>query len=169
MKKIGVFMLKIAVVLVIILTVAAVTVGLAFSIEPGMEPFRYFLTGVYADVLRQIPAKLRQNTLAAHCAAAVEIRHLAQSMGAGVSPAAAGNFHSFPQDPGQSLLQLSLYGIILTRQTLPPLVPGTVIADLKPQIPHIPPTLPLPPAHCQRKTGNSPYDRKPGYVPAHFE
>ena len=69
-----------------------VTVGLAFSIEPGMEPFRYFLTGVYADVLRQIPAKLRQNTLAAHCAAAVKIGHLAQSMGAGVSPAAAGNF-----------------------------------------------------------------------------
>jgi hypothetical protein len=99
----------------------------------------------------------------------VEICHLTQGMGAGISPSAAGNLHSLTQNSGKGLFDFSLNGILLPRQTLPSPITGTVIADIKPQIPHTPPILPLLPVHYLRKTGNYLYDRKPGYVPAHFE
>jgi hypothetical protein len=98
----------------------------------------------------------------------MNIGYLSKRMGTGIGPSAAGNLNILTQNSGKGLFDFSLNGIFIPCQTLPAPVPGAVIADIKPQIPHTPPILPTLPAHCQQKKGNYLYDRKPEYVPVHF-
>jgi hypothetical protein len=69
-----------------------------------------------------------------------------------IGPAGTGNFDGLIQNPGQRPFNLSLYGVIFAAQALPATVAGTVIADIKPQIPHNRAVPLLLPAHCPQKT-----------------
>ena len=109
--------------------------------------------GIYADVLRTIPAHLLQNLVGWHTAFAVEGSHLPQRMDTGIRPPAAADLDGLIQNSAQSLLQLALNGIIRPRYSLPAPVAGAVIAQIKPQIPHIPPVPLWPPARYLPKTG----------------
>ena len=146
-----------------------VAVGFCFAVQSCMESLRCLLAGVYADILRQIPPQLRQNLIAGQFALAMEICHLVLCMGPGIGPAAAGNLDLLPQDPGKGLLQLTLYGIVLPLQPLPAPVPGAVVADIKPQIPHSPPAPLVLPVRCRQRTGNYPCDHIPESVRGHYE
>ena len=133
-----------------------VAVGFLPRVQPGVKPRRYLFTGIYADVLRQIPPQIRQYLLRSHSAFAMEIRHLSPGVDPRVGASAAGNLNWLSQNPAERRLQFSLNGVLPVRQTLPAPVARAVIADFKPQIPH---TLPVPlwlPARCPQRTGNCP-------------
>jgi hypothetical protein len=103
-----------------------------------MKALRHVSAGVYADILRQIPAKLGQNLLAGHRALTVKIRNLVQSMGPGIGSAASGHLDRFTENAGQGCFQLLLNGIVRTGQPLPAPIARAIIAQIKPQIPHSP-------------------------------
>ena len=83
-------------------------IGLGFFFLPCMKSRRYILTGIYADILRQIHTKLSQNLLCRHCAVTVKVRNLAQSMRAGIRSSASTNLNLFAQDFGQRGFQFRL-------------------------------------------------------------
>jgi hypothetical protein len=119
------------------------------------------LTGIYANIFRQIPAKLIQNFTAGHGAVAVEIRYLSPGMGTGICPSASGDFDLLVEDSAQCLFQFSLNGVIDPSQSLPAPVPGTVIANVKPQIPQAAPTPLWLPVRYLPRTGTHLCDRIP--------
>ena len=132
-----------------------------------MEPLGAFLTGIYADILRHIPPQILQDLRGGHIAFTVEIGHLPPGMDTCIGAAAAADLNGFSQDSGQALLNLSLNGVILPRKTLPTLIPGAIIANFKPQIPHIP-SVPLwLPAGNLPKTGSFLGNHKPECVLVH--
>jgi hypothetical protein len=131
--------------------------------EPGLD----ILTGIYAHILRQIPPKLSQDLTTGHRAFAVKIRHLSHSMGTCIGSSAAADLNFLPQDPGKGLLQLALDGVINPRQPLPATVTTAVIANIKPQIPQIPPTPLVLPVHYPQKTGSFPSNHTPEHDREH--
>jgi hypothetical protein len=146
----------------------AVTVGFHPGIEPGVKPGSRLCTGIYADILGQIPAKLIQNLPARHVAYAVEIRHLTKRVRPGVGASTAADFNFLIQYSAKCLFQLALQGVVHPGQALPAPISGTIIADIKPNIPHIPPAPSVLPAHCQRKTGTYHWDHTLARVHAHI-
>jgi hypothetical protein len=88
-------------------------------------------------------------------------------MGTGIGSTAAMDLDFFPQDPGQRLLQLALDGVVHILQTLPTPVTGSVITNIKPQIPQAPSTPVLLPAHCRRKTEKLHDDHTPEHGREH--
>ena len=78
-----------------------------------MKPGRNILTGMYADILRQIPAKLLQNFFTGLGAVTVKIRNLMLCVDTGIGSAAAADLNGLLQNPCKRCLQLALNGIIL--------------------------------------------------------
>ena len=79
--------------------------------------------------------------------------NLANGMDACVGSPAAGNLDGLVQNFAQGLFYFPLNGVALPGKSLPAAVTGTVVADIKPQIPHMLPVPLLPPIHCRQRTG----------------
>ena len=144
-----------------------VAVGLCPGIQAGMEPGLHVHTGIYADILRKILPQFGQNLLRRHGAFAVEIRHLPQRVYPGIGAAAAADLDRFLQNPGKGRFQLALDGVVPSGQALPAPVAGAVVANIKPQIPHNPPSLPWPPARYPPRTGTCRFCHTPERVHPH--
>jgi hypothetical protein len=79
-------------------------------------------------------------------------------MDTGIGSSAAAYLNGFPQNSGQGGFQFALNGVVLSWQTLPTPVAGTIIANIKPQIPHNTPVPLSLPVHCLLRTGNFLYN-----------
>jgi hypothetical protein len=97
----------------------------------------------------------------------VEIRHLSHGMGTGIGASAAADLNFLSQNPGKGLLQLALDGIIHPSQPLPAPITGAIIANIKPQIPQIPPTPLALPVHYPQRTGSFPSNHTPEHDREH--
>jgi hypothetical protein len=142
-------------------------ISFCFRVQTSMKPWGHVLARIYADVLRQIPAKPIQDFPRWHGAVAMEVCHLALGVGTGICPTTAGNLDLLSQDPTQGLFNFSLDRVVHSSQPLPAPITGTVIANIKPQIPQSLSTPHELPARCQRKTQNSPGDHTPEHDRTH--
>jgi hypothetical protein len=88
-------------------------------------------------------------------------------MDTGIGAAAAADLDLLTQYFRQALLDFPLNRIVSAGQTLPATVTGTVIANIKPQIPHNPPVPLLLPARYLPRTGNFLSYRKPEHGLSH--
>ena len=89
-----------------------VAIGLFLGIKSGMEPWGTVFTGIYADILRQIPAKILQNLSRRHGTFTMKIGNLSLRMDTGIGAAAAADLDLLTQYFRQALLDFPLNRIV---------------------------------------------------------
>jgi hypothetical protein len=99
----------------------------------------------------------------------MKIDYLTKRMGSGIGSPASNNLYWLIEQPGQRLFQLSLDRVVASGKPLPAPIPCSVIANIKPQISHIPPVPLLLPVRYPLKTGSILYDRTLVRDRKHFE